>query len=258
MIDEFDLDDAVEYFVRKRMEGIFCPPDWIDVISLDQAYRVLLTLLDRHLAKGNGQIGWKVGLTARPIQEQFRTHEPCFGYLAGDALNATGVKLDFDKLIGPGFENELCLQLGKDLEGPNLGVDEVRATIVSIRPAFEIIETRGDVVGHLEANIPDNAQQKCIVVGDPVPFTNSTNLATVRVTVSINGHTVDNAPGANVLGDPVNSVVWLANKLAAFGRRLEAGQLIMTGSFTKQFRPNKGDQVSATFEGVGKVTAAFV
>ena len=49
MIDEFDLDDAVEYFVRKRMEGIFCPPDWIDVISLDQAYRVLLTLLDLSL-----------------------------------------------------------------------------------------------------------------------------------------------------------------------------------------------------------------
>jgi 2-keto-4-pentenoate hydratase len=55
------------------------------------------------------------------------------------------------------------------------------------------------------------------------------------------------------LGDPLNSVAWLAQKLAEFDRSLRGGDLVMTGSFTRQFPLAPGDQVRAEFSGIGAV-----
>ena len=259
MLAPFDPERAIDRFLAQRAEGVFCPTEWIDALSIDQSYEVLLGLLDRHLAAGGAQAGWKVGLTARPpIQEQFRTHEPAFGFLSGDAPQPNGARLDHAALVRPGFENELCLEIGDALWGPGVDAARARACITAVRPAFEIIETRGEVIGHLEANIPDNLQQKHIVTGDPVPFTAGIDLAAVTVRVAINGERVAEAPGSNVLGDPVNALVWLANRLGRFGRCVEAGQLVMTGPFTRQFPLRRGDRIAAAFDPIGEVSAEAV
>ena len=59
--------------------------------------------------------------------------------------------------------------------------------------------------------------------------------------------------GDAVLGNPLNSVVWLARKLKEFGRGIEAGEIIMSGSFTRQFPIAPGDRVEVDFVGVGEV-----
>jgi len=73
----------------------------------------------------------------------------------------------------------------------------------------------------------------------------------------INGTVVDTATGDAVLGHPVNSVMWLANRLAEFGRSLAAGDLVMTGSFTRQYPILRGDTIRSEFAGVGAVEATF-
>jgi 2-keto-4-pentenoate hydratase len=83
------------------------------------------------------------------------------------------------------------------------------------------------------------------------------DLAAVTVDVSVNGAHQERARGAEVLGSPVASVAWLANKLAQYGRRLEAGQRIMSGSFTRQYGLARGDRVEARFDPVGTVSADF-
>ncbi len=105
--------------------------------------------------------------------------------------------------------------------------------------------------------IPDNLQQKGIIVGTPMRLRDAPDLSKVALTVTINKRTVDEATGDAVLGDPINSVAWLANKLAEHGRSLAAGELIMTGSFTKQHPIKKGNVIAADFGGVGNVTASF-
>ena len=66
----------------------------------------------------------------------------------------------------------------------------------------------------------DNAQQKTVVLGDPVPL-GELALETVAATVRINGETVATGRGDAVLGNPLNSVVWLARKLQEFGRGIQ-------------------------------------
>jgi 2-keto-4-pentenoate hydratase len=98
----------------------------------------------------------------------------------------------------------------------------------------------------------DNAQQKTIILGSPVPL-GELELDSVAATIQINGKTVATGRGDAVLGNPLNSVVWLARKLPEFGRGIRAGDLIMSGSFTRQFPIAPGDRIDADFVGIGNV-----
>jgi 2-keto-4-pentenoate hydratase len=80
----------------------------------------------------------------------------------------------------------------------------------------------------------------------------------VAATVRINKETVATGRGDAVLGNPLNSVVWLSRKLGEFQREIRAGDIIMSGSFTRQFPIAAGDRVEVDFAGVGDVETAML
>ncbi len=133
----------------------------------------------------------------------------------------------------------------------------VRRAIDAVYPALEIIETRGDFTAQIALAMADNAQQKTVVLGNPVPL-GALALDAVAATVQINGETVATGRGDAVLGNPLNSVIWLARKLAEFGRVIQPGEIIMSGSFTRQFPIAPGDRVEVEFGGVGEVQTAML
>jgi 2-keto-4-pentenoate hydratase len=141
---------------------------------------------------------------------------------------------------------------------PDATAADVAAAVAAVHPAFEIIETRGDLTRQLALALADNAQQKAFVLGPAVERAALPDLDRVTVAVSINGSEVASADGSAVLGHPYNSVAWLAAKLAQFGEQVRAGDYIMSGSFTRQFPLAQGDQIEASFAGIGTVTASVV
>ena len=90
----------------------------------------------------------------------------------------------------------------------------------------------------------------------PVPA--GLDLATVALTLTVNGAEAERATGREVLGTPAASIAWLANKLAEMGLALEAGMKVMSGSFTRQYLLSAGDRIEARFDPVGTVRAEFV
>jgi 2-keto-4-pentenoate hydratase len=242
------MDAIIESFWQARQRGEFFPADWFGKLTIEQAYAVQLGLIARRVAAGERQIGWKVGLTAPAIQAQFGFHEPVFGCVL--ETRPSGVALKAEALIAPGFENELCLRLGRDLSGV-VTVAEAAAAVDAVYPALEIIETRGPFTEQIALALADNAQQKVCVLGDPVPL--PADLVSIEARVFLNGAEVAVGTGDAVLGNPLNSVVWLAGKLGQFGRGLKKGELVMTGSFTRQFPLAAGDRVRTEFAGVGVV-----
>jgi 2-keto-4-pentenoate hydratase len=253
-MNDQELIAAVEEFEAARMRGEYFPAAWFDRLSLDDAYRIQRGLIER---SGARQVGWKVGLTATAIQQQFGVHEPVFGRLLADGRLDSGHVFRRDELIEPGFENELCIVMARDL-APDATPADVAAAIARVHPAFEIIETRGDLTRQLALALADNAQQKGFVLGPPIEHVALPPLDKVPVTVRINGSEVAAADGGAVLGHPYNSVTWLAAKLAQFGERVRAGDFIMSGSFTRQFPLAAGDRIEAAFAGIGIVTASVV
>lgn len=68
-----------------------------------------------------------------------------------------------------------------------------------------------------------------------------------------NGHLLASACGVEALGNPVNVVTWLANKLSAFNREIQTGEIILTGSLTKFFFVEPGDVVDVSFSSLGSI-----
>lgn len=254
-----DIEAAARDFWAEHEAGRHCPAAWHGRLSMNEAYAVQLAMLDRRVAAGERQAGWKVGLTAAAMRAQQGVFEPCFGYLLQSGEVASGHVFAFDELIAPGFENELCLTVGTTLRGPGVSLAEVRAAVTHAAPALEIIEKRGAFAADLPMAMADNAQQKAFVVGTPVLLDAANgDLAQAEVAVYVNDTLAERASGAAVMeAGALLSVQWLANRLAAFGRHIEAGSRIMSGSFTKQYAIAKGDSVRAEFTPFGVVEARF-
>jgi 2-keto-4-pentenoate hydratase len=245
-----DLQKALEAFWTARARGEFFPQAYFDRLTLDDAYRIQLGIIDRRVAGGEDHIGWKVGLTAKVIQDQFGFHEPVFACILES--KPTGHVFGATELINPGFETELCVRLGSGLEG-KVTLEQVRAAVDVIHPSFEIIETRGDLVKQIALALADNGQQRSVVIGEPVRLVPEMKLDQVTARVRLNGQEVATGLGSAVLDGPLNSIVWLADKLNQYERQLHPGDIIMTGSFVRQFPLNPGDVAVAEFSGIGGV-----
>src|SRR5262249_43160524 len=133
-----------------------------------------------------------------------------------------------------------------------VSLEEVRAAVAAVYPSFEITETRGDPA-QIALMVADNAQQRSVILGEPVALTPTLRLDQVEAGVELNGHIVATGVGAAVLDHPLNSVAWLARKLGEYGRSLRAGELVMTGSLVRQFPLAAGDHARASFSGIGTV-----
>lgn len=258
-MDPSELQVVAESFWEHRLKQIYFPEQWFGKLSLADGYQVQLALLDRLIRSGSRQAGWKVGLTSDAMQQQFSVPEPVFGYLLDEGVHESPVTLEFARLIQPGIENEICVTLGSELRGPGITAEEARSAIASVRPAMELVETRGPLTQHLAVALAENIQQKGVILGRELrPVPDDLDLSGVHVVLRINGAVEAEAAGAAALGDPLRSIAWIANKLAEYGRALEPGQLVMTGSLTRQFSVSAGDELLADWNPLGPVEARFV
>jgi 2-keto-4-pentenoate hydratase len=248
-----DLATAVEDFWVARKHGDFFPRAYYDRLTLDDAYRIQLALIDRRVAAGERQIGWKVGLTSKAIQNQFGFHEPVFACLL--ETKPSGYVFASTELINPGIETEICVRLAHGIEG-TVSMAQVREAIDVIQPSFEIIETRGDP-RQIMLLLADNGQARSVVAGAPVRLTPDLALDQVSARIEINGQEMASGLGSAVLDNPLNSVSWLARKLGEYGRSLRSNDIVMTGSFVRQFPLAPGDVAVAEFSGVGRVETGF-
>ena len=244
--------EAAEAILAALRENTGFPEHLARRLTLDEGYAVQFELLRRRKAQGDVHVGWKVGLTSRAMQIQQGVHEPCLGHLVEAGHVSSPAVFRFDELMAPGFENELCIRLGSPLDG-GACAESARSAIDAIAPAIEVVEKRGVFNADLPLAFAGNAQQCAFVTGEFVPLAGDADPAAVEVEVFVNGRSRERALGAEVLGSPINSVVWLARKLASFGHGLRPGDLIMSGSFTGQYAIAKGDRIRADFSGLGAV-----
>jgi 2-keto-4-pentenoate hydratase len=254
-----DIQEAVEAIWECRQQGIYLPAEWKGKIDHEAAYHVQLGILAKQVKGGERHVGWKVGLTAKAIQDQVGYHERVFGYLLESGGLSSGAVIEYDDLVAPSFETELCITVGETLKGPGITARDAWEAVTAVAPSLEVVEKRGDFASDISLSMADNVQQKFFVTGaETTSLPPDADLRGTEVEIFINGESVDRATGQLVMGGPAASVAWLANKLSEFGTRLEAGARVMTGSFTRQFPIAQGDLIEARFDPFGTVTAEFI
>ena len=222
----------------------------IDVVD---AYEIQL-LNVRH--RNRDVIGHKVGLSSLAMQQMMGVDEPDYGHLLDD-MQLTGTA-DASAYLYPRVEVEIAFLLSADLPGEGCTVEDVLAATEFVAPAIELIDSRIiDWKIGLQDTIADNASSAGFVLGSERVRPSELDIGAVVATLRRNGEVVAEGRGDAVLGDPAIAVAWLARKVASFGVRLLAGDIVLPGSCTRAIDARPGDEFHAEFAGLGSVDLKF-
>lgn len=251
------IERTVQSLWESHARGECLPPEWMGKLTMEDGYRAQIGLLERKVAGGARQVGWKVGLTAPHMREMFRNPEPVFGHLLQSARKDSGHTFSWSDLRKPAAESELMITLARDLVGPSVTTDEARRAIATVAPALELVELgRADMRIDLALAVADNVAQCAFIHGAPVPL-GEIDFGAVSAKVEVNGTVVADVVGRDVIDNQLQTLAWLAGTLHRFGKGLRAGDCIMTGSFTKPLPMEQGDRIRTVFGGIGEVSASF-
>ena len=232
-------------------------------MTLDDAYAVQGAQITRKLAQGRKIIGWKIGLTSKIMQDALGIDTPDSGVLYDDMDFADGSTVPAGRFIQPRIEAEIAFVMKAPLDG-DVTREDVLAATDYVLPALEILDTR--IVRQDKATgttrtvvdtVADNAANAGIVLGKQHTDPRAVDLRWTGAIVRKNDEVVATGLGAAVLDDPVMGLVWLARRMHAYGQRIEAGQVVLSGSFIAPIECPSGTVITADYGPFGQVSVDF-
>src|SRR6201994_2431299 len=233
-------------------------------ITLDDAYAIQKAWIEIKLAKGRVVKGHKIGLTSKAMQSALNINEPDSGILLDDMFFADGGLVPTERFIATRVEAELAFVMAKRLSGPDCTMFDVLNATDFVVPALEILDTRVERVDpqtkatrKIFDTIADNAANAGIVLGGRPLRPLDADLRWIGALCYRNGQLEETGLAAGVLNHPATSVAWLANKIAPNGLALEAGQVVLAGSFIRPIETRKGDTIQADYGAYGSVSCYF-
>ena len=223
-------------------------------LSLEEAYEVQACVAAEHLEVGHRQIGWKVGATSFAVLEQMKgiLDGPMYGFMTSASVReeAGGVRHSESIL---GLEAEIGVILERPLQGPGIAPIDVQRSAGGVVALTELLQTRFAGQASVPDGAADNSAHGGIVIGNQVAPATGFDFVQEAVHIKRNGRAWLNGSGSEVLGSPLNVVAWLANELARSDQRIEAGQLVATGSLTSILMPEVGDVIDISFSNLGTI-----
>ncbi len=229
-------------------------PD-LDVVD---AYEVQLINIRRRVAGGGVVVGHKVGLSSSAMQQMMGVDEPDYGHLLEDMRLEQATPVRAADYCFPRVEVEVAFLLGADLPGEGCTEQDVLDATEAVAPSIELIDSRiADWRIGLVDTIADNASSAGFALGDARVPPSDVDLRTIGVALRKDGEVLVQGRSDAVLGNPVIAVAWLAAKVAGFGVRLRAGDVVLPGSCTRAVDAHPGDSFHAEFDGLGSVSLSF-
>ena len=225
-------------------------------MTIDDAYQINLHLRSLRAARGDRLVGKKIGVTSFAVQDMLGVDQPDFGFLF-DTMAYTHEMPISQELIQPRAEGELAFVLNRDLQGPGVTDADVLAATQSVIPCFEVVDSRiADWTIKIQDTVADNASCGLFVLGEPIA-PDGLDFPNLQMTVFKNGEILSQGKGSAALESPVKCVTWLANTLGRYGIPLEAGDLILSGSWVPLEPVQAGDEMRLEIGGVGACDVRF-
>ena len=237
-------------------------------MTMDDAYQVQAAWRDLRVDRGEVLVGHKIGLTSRAMQRAMRIDTPDSGFLTDTMVFAPDSEIRTGAFTDPKVEVELAFVLAHDLTvdpgGADLTIDDVLDATDHVTPAAELLAARSLRIdpGTGQARtvidtVADNAADAGIVYGGQPTGPRDLDLRWVGGALSRNGIVEETGLAAGVGGHPALGIVWLARRYADQGLALEAGQIILAGSFTRPVDVRPGDTFAFDYGPLGRFTLGF-
>jgi 2-keto-4-pentenoate hydratase len=227
-------------------------------LSLAEAYRLQELLRQTLIGRGDRVTGWKAGFTNDAAQKAYGVSEPVCAFLMASGTLPSGAEVPMARFTGLAVEAEVAFVMRRDLAGPGVTAATAAAAVEGAQPALELVDFRytGKPVG--TDVIAEGVFAKYVVLAGTLTPLAGLDLATEGLTWEQGGRVMATTTAAEVMGNPLNSLAWIANHLGARGLSLKAGDLVMSGSVSAMLRPKAGETVRAAFARLGAVSARFV
>jgi 2-keto-4-pentenoate hydratase len=259
---EFDPQPAAALLqqLRTARRTVLPLPDHLRPGTVEQGAAVQRALAD--LLGASPPAGFKVGATARRMQEYLGLSGPAAGFIAPDGLLAPGAAVRFADLTQPGVECELAVRLGRDLPPGPCTREQAAAAVSQFVAAIELVENRYQDIALLGTPtlIADQVYHRAAVFGvSGSADWRELDFGKLAGRMTIDGQLRGEGLATDLLGDPLNSLAWLAasSVAAAFGG-LQAGQIVMLGSVTPPVWLGGPASVTVRFAPLPAVTLRIV
>lgn len=226
--------------------------------TIEDSYAIQAVWRDQRLAAGRRLVGRKIGLTSKAMQAATGITEPDYGVIFDDTVWDNGSVVPFDDFSNVRIEVELAFLLAAPLEGPHCTLFDVLRATEYVVPALEILNSHIEIEGRtIVDTIADNAAYGGLVLGGNALKPDVVDLRWISALLYRNETIEETGVAAGVLNHPATGVAWLANKLHQHGARLEAGELILAGSFTRPMWVERGDTVLCDYGPMGTISCRF-
>lgn len=225
--------------------------------SLTEAYAVQNALHGKLADAGWGAIaGHKIGCTTTVMQQYLKIDEPCAGAVFDSMVMAGEGHVERATLCRPGVECEIAVRLRADLPGRPGGYSHqtIADAVGGVMASIELVDDRWDDFTRLSMPtlLADDFFNAGCILGPEVADWRDLDLAMLAGRMLINGVEVGAGTGGDILGHPLNALVWLADLRAGRGMPLKAGEFVTLGSLVKTAWIDQGDEVIADIDGLGR------
>lgn len=228
--------------------------------NLPDAYAIQEALVARMEQDDGPSVGWKVALTSPVMQQMCGVDHPCEGAVLRDRVQQSPATCDTSTLGRLGVEAEIALVIGKDMpaSGGPYTRENAAAHVSAAHAAIELVDDRNaDYSAFTAARlIANNALNAGVTLGPAIGDWQNLDLAALKGAMLIDGEVIAEGTGADILGHPLNAIVWLSNSLNGRGRMLRAGDIVMCGSFVRTQFPVAGQTVTCRVEALGEASLA--
>lgn len=226
--------------------------------GIDAAYAVQEINTRHHEARGRRLVGRKIGLTSKAVQQQLGVDAPDFGMLFADMEVSAAEPVDTRRVLQPKAEAEVAFVLERDLPAADTTPAELMAAVAYALPALEIVGSRiRDWDIRLLDTVADNASSGLYMLGTEPRRLDGLDLRLCGMVMSRRGENVSLGAGAACLGHPLHAALWLARKMAAVGRPLRAGDVVMSGALGPMVPVRPGDVIETEIGGLGRLRTVF-
>ena len=251
------------YNARIRKKRIIeLPKDCIPE-SIKEAYDIQDALTNKYISEDKNTllIGKKIGCTNKAAQTQLNVKESFFGNMFSNNISKSNCIINSEEYFSPFVEPEFSFVMKNELDISKApyNANQVYELILAVIPSIELVDSRYNDwkkvgIHHL---IADNAVHAHWIYGEEINNLEDFNFDDHSVDLFINNKLIEKGNSKNVMGNPINSLTWLINKLAEKDKVLPKNFYVSTGTCTKAIPINKGDKISADFGNLGKVSFIY-
>lgn len=257
-----DHADIARQFVEARLAAR-CTPDYPGAIpqSMAESYAI------QDIAIGlfpDEVVGWKVGGVPPALQPKLGVHRLAGAIFARNVWPAPGDTVVPLPEIEGGFaavESEFIARIGADADPAKTdwNIDEATAAVDKVFIGVELAGSPLSAINDLGSAVvaSDFGNNGGLMIGPEVEDWRE-RLDGIEVETVINGASVGTGGSLSLAGGAMESVRFLLEHCARWGRPLKAGTLVSTGAVTGVHRVHAGDEAVCIFKGIAELHCSVV